>query len=367
MEERNTMSTNNQEISLVDLIKTIKLYWNYLLSKWVIILIFGLLGATLGLLASFLTKPKYTAHLSFSLVEKTAGGGGLLDLASSFGFSGMSGGSGNAFSGDNLLEIIQSRYAIEKTLLTPVTYKGKTVNLVEAYIEFSDLREGWRKNKKNLALQKLSYPVGQKRESFTRVQDSVLFAIYDSFIKSKSLTVVRKDKKVSIVNLDFESSNEIFTKLFIEKLMQQTYAFYKETKISQSRINISIMQHTADSIKALYEGSLYKSAGYSQVNINTALQFAAVPRIKQENNAQLYGTVYTEVLKNLETLKLDMYRETPIIQIIDIPRFPLKKERLGKAKGIITGGLIGGVVVVFYLLAGFYLKESSLIELFENK
>jgi hypothetical protein len=140
--------------------------------------------------------------------------------------------------------------------------------------------------------------------------------------------------------------------------MDQTYRFYKETKTSQSRANVNMMQHTADSIKGLYEAALYKGAGFSQVNINQALQFAAVPKIKQENNAQLYATVYTEVLKNLETLKLDMARETPIVQLIDEPRMPLVKEKFGKFKGIVFGGLLGGFLIVAYLLGGLVFKNA---------
>ena len=302
-------------------------------------------------------KPTYTAHLSFALIEKSSGGG-LADLASSFGFGGLAGGNSSAFSGDNLLEIIKSRYAIEKTLLTPVVYNKKTQNLVDIYIETYKLRKAWKKNKKNIELQHLSFPIGQIRETFSRMQDSVLYSIYNGIDKSKALTVVRKDKKTSIVNVDFVSTNEIFSRIFVETLMSQTYKFYKETKTAQSRTNVNMMQHTADSIKGLYEAALYKGAGISQVNINQAIQYAAVPRIKQERDVQLYGTVYAEVLKNLETLKLDMARETPIVQLIDEPRMPLKKDKLGKAKGIIFGGLLGGFLIVAYLLGMMLIKAK---------
>jgi len=306
-----------------------------------------------------LTKPKYTAHLSFALVEKSAGGGGLADLASSFGLSGMMGGGSNgAFSGDNLLEIMQSPHTIEQTLLTPVVYQGKKQNLVEVYIQFMELREGWSKNDRNKELRTLTYPIGQKRETFTRTQDSVMHGIYDQIIKSNALTIARKDKKLSFVNVNFTSKDEVFSKLFEEKLMEETYRFYRDTKTAQSRANITMMQAKADSIRRLYESSLYKSAGYSQVNINQALQFAAVPKLKQDNNAQLYATVYTEVLKNLEAMKLDLARETPIVQIIDTPRFPLEIERLGKAKAMATGGVVGGFLIVFYLLGAMFLKKA---------
>ena len=356
-EIKNTAQPDEDEISLKELLQKAKTSWSYLLSKWWLILIFGLLGGAIGLAKSLLTKPKYTAHLSFAVIEKSSGTSGLAALASSFGVSGMSGSGDNVFSGDNLLEIIQSRHAIEQTLLTPVDFKGKKENLVEAYIQFNELRDKWQKGK-NPALRQLSYPVGQKREMFSRMQDSVLFTIYNSIIQTQALSVARKDKKLSVVNLDFTSKDELFSKLFEETLMNETYQFYRDTRTSQSRANIATMQASADSIKQLYISALYKGASYSQVNINPALQLAAVPGIKQQNNAQLYATVYAEVLKNLETLKLDLARETPIVQMIDMPRLPLKIERFGKAKGIVEGGFIGGVLIVLYLLGSLYFKNA---------
>lgn len=367
MNEPQNKGNQSTEMSFVEIIALSKKYVNYLLSKWVIICIFGFGGAAIGLIASFIIKPTFTANLSFALVEKSTGGG-LADLASSFGFSGlMGGGSNGAFSGDNLLEIIKSRKAVELTLLTPATIDGKTQNLIDFYLDFTKMRDAFKKQKKNEELRNLTYPIGQNRTTFSRTQDSVLFVVYDSFVKSQTLKVTRKDKKVSIVNLSFASTNELFSKYFVEALMDKTYQFYRETKTSQSRYNIDMMHQKADSVRNLYEAALYKGAGYSQVNINPALQYAAVPRIKQEANAQLYGTVYTEILKNLETLKLDLARETPLVQVIDEPRLPLKKDKLGKIKGTFFGGVIGGVLIVGFLLTMLYLKEQGLSQIPEEK
>lgn len=341
------------EVLLTKSKEVIQKSWKYLLGKWVIIVVFGLGGSAIGLVTSLLSKPDYKAHLTFALIENTGGGSGLAALASSFGFGGL-GASDDAFSGDNLLEILKSRYAVERTLLTPVQYKNKNVNLVELYIQANELQEGWKKSK-NKALRSLSFPVGQKRETFTRLQDSVMNVFYRGIVESGALTIVKKDKKTGIVNVDFSSKDELFSKLFVEKLMAETYKFYKDTRTSQSKANIDMMEITADSIKRLYESALFKGASYSQLNINAAIQTAAVPKIKQENNAQLYATVYAEVLKNLETLKLDLARQTPLVQIIDSPILPLEKDRLGKAKGMVIGGLVGGFMIVIYLLASLYL------------
>ncbi len=358
MEEKNKQNSKSIEmISIKELILEIKKWWKYFLGKWFIILIVGLIGGALGLAASYRIKPKYTAQLSFALIEGD-GTSGLADIASSFGIS-LFGGNSDAFSGDNLLEIIQSKHAIEQTLLSPVLFKGEQKTLADAFIQISGYRLKWNKNKKVPELKTLSYPIGQNRETFTRVQDSILNLMYKIVSNPKSLSIARKNKKISIVNMNFTSSNENFAKLFVETLMEQTYRFYSQTRTSQIRSNVEMMEHTADSIKGLYEAALYKGAGYSSANINPALSLAAVPRIKQETNAQLYGTVYTEVLKNLETLKLDLARTTPIVQIIDTPRYPLFKKKLGRLTGVVFGGILGGFFIIGYLFLIKYIKDNQ--------
>jgi len=357
MNRYSDLSSNNiKVISLKEKLNKLKEYWQYLLGKWVIILTFGLTGGALGLIESLLTDPTYKAHLSFALVDTSGGMSGFASLASTFGMNILGGSGDNAFSGNNLLEIIQSRHAVEQTLLTPVKYKGKKQNLVEIYIQFNEFRKDWVKSKGNSDLRTLTYPVGQKRETFSRTQDSVLYSIYNGIVKSQALTVALKDKKSDIVNVDYVSGDELFTKLFVETLMAVTYQYYSDTRTSQSRANIEMMQATADSIKRLYESSLYRGATISEYNLNAAIQVAAVPKIKQEANAKIYGTVYAEVLKNLETLRLDMARQKPIVQIIDTPRLPLEKERLGKAKGIVIGGFLGGILIVTILLGSLFFK-----------
>lgn len=360
MENTNNKVSATREISIRELIDIALKYYKYLLGKWKIIVIFSIVGAGIGLAASFIIKPTYTANLSFALVEKSSGGGGLADLASSFGFGGLMGGNQSAFSGDNLLEIMKSRHVIEQTLLTPVNYKGKNVTLAEVYISFKGLRDKWESNKANKDLFNCNFPIDSDRKKFNRTQDSVLYDIYGTLSDGKYLQIVRKDKKLSFVSLNFTSKDELFSKLFVETLMDQTYRFYKETKTKQSNINILMMQQKADSVKALYESAMYKGASLSAVNINPAIQLAAVPRLKQESDARLYGTVYTEILKNLETLKLDLARETPIVQVIDSPVMPLKKDKIGKIKGVVLGGILFGFLTAFFLLIRIVFTKNQL-------
>lgn len=50
--------------------------------------------------------------------------------------------------------------------------------------------------------------------------------------------------------------------------------------------------------------------------------------------------------------------EKPIIQLIDTPRYPLKKERLGKICGTSMGGIIGGLLIVAFMVGKLYFKSK---------
>lgn len=56
------------------------------------------------------------------------------------------------------------------------------------------------------------------------------------------------------------------------------------------------------------------------------------------------------MVKNLELAKVTLRKETPLIQIIDKPILPLKKERFGKVKGVIFGGFLGGFFIVIFFI-----------------
>jgi hypothetical protein len=126
------IQTMDDEVTLKDIILTVKVWWKYFVSKWVILFLAGVLGGAVGLLYAYFQKPVYTAYLSFALEEDQSSGGlgGALGLASQFGFN-LGGSGGGVFEGDNLLQFMISRSMVEKALLTDVEIKGKRQTLAD--------------------------------------------------------------------------------------------------------------------------------------------------------------------------------------------------------------------------------------------
>ncbi|MEN9369972.1 MAG: hypothetical protein RI952_837 [Bacteroidota bacterium] len=332
-----TPELQNDEISLKELIQKVAEWFAYFKSQWKIIFLAGILGGLLGLGYSYTKKTIYTAKLSFALEEKGSSANGLASVAAQFGLGGIGASGGGVFSGGNMIEFLKSRFLIEKTLLSTVSINGKSDLLINRYIKFNKLDQAWAKQ---IKLANLKFNSAD-RANFTLQQDSVLGLISAGLISS-NVTIAQQDKKLSIINISVKSTDEIFAKVFSEKLIETVSDFYIETKTKKSRSNVMLLQNRADSVQRELNAAMYGRAQFGDQNMGLIRQQAAVPKLKQEMRVQMLGTLYGELVKNLEFAKLTLMREEPLVQIIDQPILPLPKARLGKLKAMVLGGLLFG-------------------------
>lgn len=340
------------EITLKEMILKGSEWFRYLKSMWLIIALVALVGAALGFWYATNQKPIYTASLSFALEEEGGGASAAAGLASQLGLDIGGASSGGAFKGANVLEIFKSRLIIQKALLEPVSLENNKQSLADLYIQANEWRKGW-KEKKNL--KNIQFPVHVSNRS--RIQDSILGAIYDKLIKSE-LTVGQKDKKNSIINVDIKSKDELFAKQFTETLAVIVSDFYVETKSKKAKDNLAILERQRDSIRAALNSSLTGVAVSNDevFGLNPALNVRRVPGIKKEVDVQANTAILTELVKQTELARINVRKETPLIQVIDKPILPLKKEKLGRMKGLAIGGFLAAFLMIGVLIGRKILK-----------
>jgi len=350
MNTNNTHNTprDNDEISLKELILESQEWWRYLLSKWLIILIAGFVGGGLGLIYSLQKEPVYIAETTFVL-EEPNGGGGLgqySGLAAAAGID-LGGSGGGIFQGNNIIELYKSRSMIEKALLTEVE-NGKTELLIDQYITFNKLRDQWAGKNELANIQFHLKP----HESFTRVQDSLLGSIINN-IRTNNLTVTKPDQLLSIIKVGVKSQDEAFAKNFNNQIVKTVNDFYIQTKTKKFLENIKILQHQTDSVRQDLGRAIYSGAQALDAtpNLNIARQSNRnIPVQKAQIATELNSAILGELIKNLELAKISLLKVTPLIQIIDQPVYPLKKDRLRKITGILLGGFLAGFLTLFTLL-----------------
>jgi hypothetical protein len=338
---------NNDEISLKELIQKIQKWYHYLLSKWKTILLAGIIGAVLGFAYAYFKKPMYTAETTFVLEEGESGGslGQYAGLASMVGID-LGGSGGGIFKGDNILELYKSRKMIQETLLSEGIFDGKNQKLIDRYLSFSGFRSQWE-NKPLLA--KINFE--QNPSKFTRLQDSVINFVVES-INKDYLNVSKIDKKLSIISVKVNAKDEAFAKAFTQNIVKKVNQFYIDTKTKKSSENLAVLQLQADSVKNELNQSIsgVASAIDANPNSNPAFQRLRVGSQRKQVDVQASGAIYEEIVKNLELAKITFRKEKPLIQVIDEPVYPLKNDKLGKAKGIILGGIIFGFLWIAFLM-----------------
>lgn len=349
------VKVKNDEISLKELILNIKEWFKYLLSKWIIILIISLCGGILGFFYAQSKKAIYKASTTFVL-EDERGGGGLGNLAGLASMAGveLGGSGGGIFEGDNILELYKSRTMLEKTLLTPFEKNGKQDLLINEYIDFNQLREDWAKEKKlnNLRFTADTLFGPNKILRHERLKDSILGEIV-SDINKNYLTVTKPDKKLATIQVDVKAKDEIFAKSFNDQLVKNVNEFYVQTKTKKTLQNVRILQKKTDSVRAVMNGAIYTAVAVNDAtpNLNPTRQIQRVaPSQRAQFSAESSKAILAEMVKNLELTKMSLLKETPLIQVIDEPIYPLKKEKFGKFKGIVLGGFLFGFVTTLFLV-----------------
>jgi uncharacterized protein involved in exopolysaccharide biosynthesis len=342
----------NDEISLKELIQKIQEWFQYLKTQWKFIFAIAAIGALIGFVYASFQKPTYQATTTFVLEEEKGGGGlgGAMGLASSFGFDLGGAGAGGLFTNSNIIELMKSRLVVEKTLLNPVQVAGKEISLADFYIQYNELKEDWAKKP---ALAGISFPANGDRTKFNLQQDSILQVISKDLTK-ENLTIAQKDKKVSIISLTVKTENELFSKLFCEELIKETSNFYIETKSKKSRLNVEILQHQADSIRAELNGAITGVAAASDnvYNLNPAFNVKRTPSTRRQVDVQANTAILTQLVAQLELSKVSLRKETPLVQLIDRPILPLEKEKLGRIKSFVLGGFLAGFLAVLYVVFG---------------
>lgn len=339
------INTDSDEISLKELLLKLKSAFNYLKSKWLLIVFCTIIGGVLGLVYSLYKKPVYIATTTFVLEDSKGGGlGQYAGLASLAGID-VGGGAGGIFQGDNIVELYRSRVMLEKTLLSPVIIGGKKQLLIDRYIDFYNLRNKWKEKDHISSITFYGDP-----EKFNRKQDSIISDLVGLF-RNKILGVDKIDKKLNILKVDVATNDELFSKEFNNKLVETVNNFYTETKTKKSAQNVQILQRQADSVKRVLNSSIggVASAIDAAPNANPDLVTLRVPSQRRQVDVQANSAIYGEIVKNLEVSKISLRQETPLIQVIDRPVLPLFVDKLGKLKGILAGGFLGFFLIILII------------------
>lgn len=342
-------NTEKSELTLQDIGQTFRNWFRFIWSKWLLILIIGLLGGTIGLLYAWFSTPKYTGNLTFVLSSGESSG--LASLAGQFGFNlGM--GSNDVFEGENIIELLKSRRIVKAALFHPMPDDSSTT-LFQYIIDKTKTAESWAKEEDLKGI----FPFPKDPAKLTPVQDSLVSEVHEALLEY-NLSIDKPDPKLGIFRVSTNSANEKISCYLTKGVVDEASRFYIQTKTKTAKESLDMLQNEADSLRQLLGGTIVSTARESDktFNLNPAYQVERAAAQQGQFRATVLATAYGEVVKNLEIAKINLQRETPLYQIIDSPTLPLKMEKPSRLISAIVGGIIAGFLILLYFTIKFIIS-----------
>jgi hypothetical protein len=346
--KKKTRSNGSDVISLKEVVLDVQEWSGYILTKWKLIVLSAILGAVAGYAYAYFKKPVYLAECTFVLEEEKMGGGfgQYAGVASMIGID-LSGGGGGIFQGDNIIELYKSRLMLKKTLLSRADFNGKNDLLINRFVKINKLDAKWRNSP---GLKNINFNIPPSE--YTLSHDSILSSVIKE-INKNYLAVEKPDKKLSIIRVQVKAGDELFAKIFTDKIVENVNEFYIQTKTKKSVQNLALLQRQADSIRRVLNASIGGSAAAidANPNANAALQILRVPSQRRQVDVEANSAIYAEVVKNMEIARMTLRKDTPLIQVIDTPELPLEVNVPGKFFSAIAGAVFLVLLsVIFFSL-----------------
>ena len=324
------------KVTLGDWILSIIGVRDLLIKRWRSWLVITILGLFIGGLYGYFHPQKHKAELLIAVEDDDSNGWQM--ILQQFGIDVGGNNPGGIFKGESLLKLFATRNQVEKTLLREVEFDDNTKGLLA-----NRVWAGTSHSKKKI-FENLSFT--KNRDDYNSLEDSAIFLTY-KYVIDEVISAQKPEKKLSLIQLSAVHKDKYLAKALTTELIDETSKYYIELLTKKARLNLHVLQKEADSVQMMMQSNMASSASSSDLNINPNRASLRVDQNRSLVDLQISVSLYGEIIKNLKLAEIGLRKQTPIIQIVDVPQFPLPKVGLKIWQWMLVFG--SGFSIVFVL------------------
>ena len=341
----------NADASLGDILNQLGKLFQRMKTHWKPLVIYPLLFGLVGLLAGlFLHTDKKKAE--FIIAAEEEGPSGMDGLMAQFGLDVGGSNPGGVFEGESLVHLFQIRSMIERTLLTTIDFNGKKTVL--ASLIWGDMKQSQKER-----FSEVNFKTDRSQQN--AITDSALYLTY-RHVNQNVLMVSRPDKKQSFVTVSCSHQDPDVAMALSQTLIETVTDFYIETVTKKARYNLDVLRKEVDSVQKILNQNLRSNASMSDLNLNPMMQSARIGQNRTMIDLQISISLYGELIKNLKLAEIGLRKQTPLIQIIETPHYPL--ENVGfRWWQYLVASIGSGFAFAFYIIYYGWRKEQALTKL----
>ena len=296
------------------------------------------IGSMVGLSGVWLRPSKYQAELMLAVEEGESSG--WQNLLAQFGLDVGGLNPGGIFEGESLVKLFKTRYMVERTLLEPMVVQGDSVLMVNYLYPYTK----WGKRGSHTEMTWTA-----DRTDFTPLQDSLLLEVAQ-YVTKEVLDVYKPDKKLSLVYVNTIHENKYFAQAFTEAIVANTTSFFLESITAKARVNLEVLQNQRDSAGVALKAAIQRNANAQDNAVNSIFQRAQVDKYASFVDLEIANALFIEITKNLTLAEIGLRKQTPLIQVVEHPAFPLKKTGLFWWEWMLLGAGAGAALGIYQAL-----------------
>lgn len=332
------------EISIVEIIELSKEYGYEVIRKiWIVLLLGIIIGAYLYTKESN-EKTMYTSSLTFTQNKPSSSSGGISSIIGQFGLESEESGGAT-----KMLEMLYSRKVLKKALFRKIKIDEKEDFVINHYLDFS-FREKWKDTPR-----KDFYFTSDSIDPLNRDENGVLLAVIR---RIKVLHLTHEISPGEIILLKFECESEEFSFNFINILYNELKGYYIDESINKQLETYNMLQVRTDSLEKEYRSIEYRLAHFQDTNKGIFKRTSMVQESELIRTVSFLSALYNESLRSTESARFALINQTPFLQELDLPIYPLSSE---SPRPIYQGilGLLAGMFLGISIVLGLkYLKDK---------
>ena len=322
----------DDEIDLVEILK--KIY-----KSRIFILIISFSFALIGVAVAMLSPIKFSSETIFITQNQESNSSSLSGVASLVGVNLGTSNFGGEIPSSMYPQVTQSPKFKRLLLNSNIDFDNK-INLKQYLIDYYKLNTENDKINSDLYVSELendcfeiineiiSVDVNQK-DGFITLSSTLPVAEYSAILTKKAKEILQE----IIINNRIESANQ----------------------------NLIFSQQQLEEKKLIFDEIQAKLAYFSDSNLNSVNSFVINERDKLEAEFQIINAVVTELSKQVEQVKLQVSKDTPVFSTIKEAVIPNKRTSPKRTQLVIIFGFIGVVIST-----GFILTKDILFDVFNE-
>lgn len=350
IDKKNDINTKQKsdEITLKELIFKLNEYYFEIKNNWKIVLILVFIFLFYMGYKSFVSKPKYTANLTFML--NTNEGGGISGIGGLLGQFGI--GNKGEYSKEKIMSLNKSRRIIEEAIFERVTINNNTDFIANHLINNLDSLNKWANIKwylkpfsKTHSLKDFRFKTDSIGD-FDKVSKKGLVTIYSYIAGNPKLGVNGImsngfDVESGIMHISISTYNPYLSIALTNNIFDKLSEFYVDKTIEKQKVTYDILKSKSDSLLYLLKKNELDLAIFEDKNQLTYNRKSKLRGDELRRNVQKLSIMYGEVIKNLEIADFSLSNKTPFVQAIDRPKMPINGEKSSVVKSGIIAIFLG--------------------------